>query len=191
MIHIVTRYTSETDDQLQRLASSLTALESNSYDWFLVGKGAIWRPVDLQACRIEAPTLPKNDWGYLINLYLDCVPDVGQLVYFLDGDNIFHRAMVEVLKDVTEDVDMLVVDQEYAPGAFRKASMANLVVQQVDIAQVVFRRSFIGDLRAWSVYRNDGYLIQELTIRAKEYGNRIACVNISASYWNAQVWKKD
>ena len=194
-LHIVTRYVSEKDESLRRCYTSIQYSLPGQIDWewYLVGKGVLRKVKDIpNVQRIEAPVKPQNDWGYLINLYLDVVPNEGQLIYFLDGDNLLHRRFSEAVLSIRPDFVMMVMDQEVGKDQqVRHGKPENLVVQKIDIGQVIFSREFIKGLRTWSIYRNDGYFIQELSILAREYGKSIQFFGEVASCYNAQLWKID
>ena len=190
MIHIVTRYTVEEDSRVMRCLESSFRLNV-PYAHFLIGKG-VWDlelPLRKNLILIETEKKPIQDWGYLMNLYLNIVPDHGQWVFFLDPDNLLHPKFEDVVSD-PENLkgSMTVFGQRCGPEDYRDAKPANMEVQKVDLAQVLFNRKAIGELRSWDIYRHDGYFIQEMFIRAREDNKPVNFLNVVASYWNAQRW---
>jgi hypothetical protein len=81
--------------------------------------------------------------------------------YFLDDDNVIHPEFFRGVED-HYGKKIMIFGQEISPGSFRHP---NNQVCHVDLAQCVFHRECIGDLRFGLNYEADGQFIQDLTTR--------------------------
>ena len=182
-LHIVTRCTRQDPKWVAAVRESLKSLTID-YRFVLVGPYADNATTD-DYIQCECP---PNDYGCLLNRYLETFPDDGQWVYVLDDDNILHPGFEEAFKSASPDCCLFVGSQQVTADHVRVANPARLTVQNVDFAQHCSRRDLIGDLRLWSIYRNDGYFLEELVIRAREAGRPIKVLQQVMSFYNAQRW---
>ena len=124
-----------------------------------------------------------------INHYLMSVPNTGQWFFNLDDDNLMHPNF-DRLEALMSCNDIVFFSQQVSPESARLIEPGKFVPGSVDMAQFTARRSAMGRLKFWEIYRGDSYYIQELAIRATgSMGfpvQRIAYFYEAASYYNAQ-----
>ena len=138
-------------------------------------------------CAPPHPTVHEALCG--INHYLDTVPSNSQWFFNLDDDNLMHPNFYK-LEQMMPRHDILFFSQQDTPSSARLIVPGVLSPGSVDMSQFVARRTAMGNLRFWEVYRGDSYYLQELEIRAKGgWGHalqRIGYFYGLASYYNAQ-----
>ena len=124
-----------------------------------------------------------------INYYLDAVPTNGQWFFNLDDDNLMHPNF-DHLEELMTQHDILFFSQQVTPSSARIIVPGVLSPCTVDMAQFVARRTAVGNLKFWEIYRGDSYYLQELAIRARGgmgfTPQRIGYFYGVASYYNAQ-----
>jgi hypothetical protein len=186
LYHIVTRFTRDNEKWLDRCYESI--LKSNlNYKWYIVGPNLPSNMTKYKNSNFLHFT-QKPNWKNLCNFYFDTVKDEGQWVYILDDDNLMHYNFHLADKKIEHETELIIVSQEYEPNKIRIANENNITVQKIDMAQFCVKRSAVGDLRFWEIYRGDGYFIMELYIRCKEYGKKVQIMHEVFSYYNAQHW---
>lgn len=129
--------------------------------------------------------LMGSGWGHEArNIFLDEIRE-DCWVYFLDDDNLlypgFWAKTVELIRDYPE-TGMFVFAQERGPGNFPEVILTRCYV---DMAQAIFRRSFIGDSRFSLHYEADGDFIMGLHDREP------SCVHVDRTvlcYYNRLRW---
>lgn len=127
--------------------------------------------------------------GYLRNYYLDNVSDKNQWFYCLDDDNLIHQNFINLKNMSMFDKKIIMFSQQTGFETKRIACKENTFVEKVDVGQLLFKRSFVGDLRFWeNVYRNDGYFLMELMFRSKNKDMDIIYNSEIMSFYNAQHW---
>jgi len=186
-IHIMTRHTCESADSLRRCGESIRQTPVD-HDWFIIGSDPSAASDLPDSHYLTCPTKPERDWGLLPNHYLETIADAGQWLYLLDADNLLHPGFAKWPGLIDPDCQLVVFSQQIDPAHIRLARPDKLWVQHVDAAQFCVKRSFIGDLRMWNIYRNDGYFLMELAIRAREQGVKVQVFAEVMSYYNAQRW---
>lgn len=129
-----------------------------------------------------------SGWGHAArNSFLDSDLDLGDdyWLYFLDDDNLLHPGFwakaIELIRDHPE-AGMFIFQQERAPGIFPEINLARCYV---DMAQAVFRRSFIGDERFAMHYEADGDFIMRLHDREP---GRVKVDQTVLCYYNRLRW---
>jgi len=124
-----------------------------------------------------------------INHYLDKVPNSGQWFFNLDDDNLMHSNF-DHLEDMMVRHDILFFSQQVNPSSARLIVPESFSPGSVDMSQFTARRTAMGKLKFWEVYRGDSYYLQELSIRAKGgmgfTQQRVGYFYGVASYYNAQ-----
>lgn len=120
----------------------------------------------------------NKGWGHQArNEWLD--QNVLGWTYFLDDDNLLHPQFWECMKKPAS-APVQIFSQERSPGSMKPA---NAEVCHVDLAQCVFLRESVGDLRFGMHYEADGEFIRELSLRAcVELRPEVAC------YYNRLKW---
>jgi hypothetical protein len=124
-----------------------------------------------------------------VNQYLANVPNVGQWFFNLDDDNLMHPNF-DNLEETMSVNDIVFFSQQVTPTSARLIVPERFSPGCIDMAQFVARRTAMGRLKFWEVYRGDSYYIQELTLRAQGgmglQPQRVAYFYGVASYYNAQ-----
>ncbi len=119
----------------------------------------------------------NQGWGHQArNEWLD--QNVLGWTYFLDDDNLLHPDFWKCMNDPKFPVHVFA--QERSPGQVKNAS---LDVCHVDLAQCVFLREAVGDLRFNLHYEADGEFISRL---ASQSAHRLRPE--TASYYNRLKW---
>jgi hypothetical protein len=129
--------------------------------------------------------LMGSGWGHSArNAFLDEVRE-DCWVYFLDDDNLlylgFWAKAMEMIRDFP-DAGMFIVAQERGLGNFPEVILTRCYV---DMAQAIFRRSFIGDARFALHYEADGDFIMGLHDREP---GRVHVDRTVLSYYNRLRW---
>ncbi len=123
----------------------------------------------------------RSGWGHAArNRWLE-TNTIGW-TYFLDDDNLIHP---DFFRGVDEHYGkkIMIFGQQTSPESFR---VPNNQVCHVDLAQCVFHRETIGDLRFGLQYEADGAFIQEMTTRVAP-GDFVLNPRI-CSYYNKLRW---
>lgn len=123
------------------------------------------------------------------NQYLANVPNIGQWFFNLDDDSLMHPNF-DRLEPLMVNHDIVLFSQQVHPASARVIVPERFSPGCIDMAQFVARRTAMGRLKFWEVYRGDSYYIQELMLRAKGgmgfKVQRVAYFYEVASYYNAQ-----
>ena len=189
MIHIVTAYT-RTPEFLDRIYESIKSLNID-YHWYIVTPNS-----DLDFTKYQNTTkLVKPDSMPMhtgVNYYYDVIPDTGQWVYILDDDNLIHPNFPIVNNYIHSlNCDMVVFGQQLDSTNTRYVfNSEGINIQKIDNGQFLLRRTAVGKLRYWPIYRGDGYFATEMRIVTIENGREVMILPIIASYYNAQHWLK-
>ncbi len=193
-LHIVTPCTRDRGF-LERCYASIRALEI-PYSWFIVTHQPSYVQqhglLDVQGFEHTQALLyeGENRWNSLLNWYLDSVAIGDQWVVVLDDDNLMHPAFSRMLPFLEiEGVAGLVFSQQIdAAGSVRRALPGCIYPTKVDQAQFIVRRSAIGGLRYWNIYRGDGYFLLEFRIRMDIERRQVLLIDQVACNYNAQMW---
>lgn len=104
-------------------------------------------------------------------------------ICFLDDDNIIHPEFYnEISKHLDEDLNGIIIDQIFKFGNNRLvAKPENMRVCNIDIAQYILRREYIGEKRFNLEYCSDGHFIEELY---SSNSNKFLFINQSLCYYN-------
>ena len=190
-LHIVTPCTRD-QSFLDRCYESIRKLDI-PYTWFIVTDKSSY-PHELDITRYEnthhlESTLPKL-WNSLLNYYLEVVPEEDQWMVVLDDDNLMHEGFKGILPflDYPQISCVTYAQKVDKEGNLRQMDSSCFYPRKIDQAQFVLRRSDIGDLRYWNIYRGDGYFILEFKIRMEIRQRQILVTNQVACNYNAQHW---
>jgi hypothetical protein len=188
-VDIVTR-ASRGIDWLDRCYDSMQAIELD-WTWRIVATPGMFQEATARAYkRTEVYAAPAHDSTHdalcAVNFYLDTVPDNGQWFFNLDDDNLMHPNFNK-LATWGDGKELVLFSQHVHPQWSRILDRNNLGPGHIDMAQFSARRSAIGDLRFWNIYRGDSYFIQELVYRMslKSKESISYCFQV-LSYYNAQ-----
>jgi len=190
-LHIVTPCT-RNQSFLDRCYQSIRDMEI-PYKWFIVtDKENHEHPMDVSGYENTThlqSTLPKV-WNSLLNFYLEEVPDEGQWMLVLDDDNLMHEGFKNILPflNYPQICGIAFSQRVDAEGNVRVMDRDCFYPRKIDQAQFVLRRSDIGDLKYWNIYRGDGYFILEFSVRAEIRNRQILVMNQVACNYNAQHW---
>ena len=188
-IDIVTR-ASRGVDWLDRCYDSLRAIDLD-WTWHIVAAPEVLHDTRAKAylrteVHMAPPHISAHDALCGVNSYLDNVPDSGQWFFNLDDDNLMHPNFNK-LPTWADDRDVVLFSQHVHPQWRRIIDPNKLGPGHVDMAQFSAKRSTVGDLRFWNIYRGDSYFIQELVYRSQLKSNEsVSCCLEVMSYYNAQ-----
>lgn len=188
-LHIVTPCTRD-QSFLDRCYESIRKLDI-PYTWFIVTEKEKQQEISLEKYE-NTFHLESNlvGWKDMLNYYLNEIPNQDQWIYVLDDDNLMHEGFKSVVPfmeypQISGITFAQVLDSE---GNIREMTPDCLFPKRIDQAQFLLRRSDIGDLRYWNIYRGDGYFILEFKIRMEIRQRQILVTNQVACNYNAQHW---
>jgi hypothetical protein len=157
-------------DVYESVKGSVKKLEDRTYNiyWYIIYDGEKVKEAnkrnftDEDAWIIEGSTSEVSKGYKQRNFALDMIKD--GWVCFLDDDNIMHpNFYTEISKHLDEDLNGIVIDQIFKFGNNRLvARLENMRVCNIDIAQYILRREYIGDKRFDIEYCADGHFIEDL-----------------------------
>jgi hypothetical protein len=119
-----------------------------------------------------------SGWGHAArNKWLDL--NVQGWIYFLDDDNLLHPDFFKVVLENIQRKVLLIGQQQF----WTQERKPGRSVCSVDLAQLVFQRECVGDLKFNLHYEADGEFIERLTAVVP-----YKMIDTVASYYNRLRW---
>ena len=194
-IDIVTPFGSGKLEWLNEIYKSLQPIPID-WTWYIVSDSKTSNRVDPEWFQDEFKNTylaflhesVESGWGKnQINYYLRNTNQGSgdRWVYVVDDDTIIHPNFYDF--DFSREEDFVIFSQDIGGSQYDGESrIVSDPVQDcapfaIDQGQMIHKRSFIGDLQYWPIYRGDGYFALESRIRAN---NNVGVDPEIRSYYN-------